>query len=123
MRKRNIQIIVRLNEKEKAKLIQNAKNTGLPRETYIRALLRGFIPKETPPVDYHLMMRKLNTISESLAQIAARARANENTDAQMFLIEAERLRSALLEIQAAVTSPERIKNDGNDSDMGYPRPP
>lgn len=123
MRKRNIQIIVRLNEKEKTKLIQNAKKAGLPRETYIRALLRGFVPKETPPVAYHLMMAKLHAISASLGYIAARAKVTGNTDAKIFQSEAERLRSALLEIQAAVTSPERMKNNGDDSDMGCERPP
>ena len=108
MRKRNIQIIIRLNEKERKTLSNRVKNTGLSQTAFIRSLINGYIPKELPPPDYHAMMRELHAIGTNLNQIAARANAIGHIDRTVFEYEANRLRKALLDIQAAVTLPEKI---------------
>jgi hypothetical protein len=53
MRKRNIQIIFRLNAKEKQHLAQQVKKSGLSQETFIRTLINVYVPKELPPPDYY----------------------------------------------------------------------
>lgn len=123
MRKRNIQIIVRLNAKEQQHLAKQVKKTGLSQEAFIRNLINGYVPKELPPSDYYAMMRELHAIGSNLNQIAAKANATGHIDRTVFQYEANRLRKAVLDIQAAVTSPERRENNGNHSDMGCDRPP
>jgi hypothetical protein len=55
MRKRNIQIIVRLNAKEQQNLAKQVKKSGLSQEGYLRSLINGCVPKELPPPDYFSM--------------------------------------------------------------------
>lgn len=72
MRKRNIQIIVRLNHEEQQHLAQQVKKTGLSQEAFIRAFIHGYVPKELPPPDYYVMIRELLTIGNNLNQLAAK---------------------------------------------------
>lgn len=123
MRKRNIQIIVRLNAKEQQALAKQVKKSGLSQEAFIRALVNGYLPKELPPPDYFSMMQELHAIGVNLNQIAAKANATGHIDQTVFQYEANRLRRAVLDIQSAVTSPERRGDDGDHSDMGCERPP
>lgn len=123
MRKRNIQIIIRLNDKEQQHLTRQVKKSGLSQEAFIRTLINGYLPKELPTPDYYSMMRELNAIGGNLNQIAAKANSTGHIDKMVFQYEANRLRKAVLDIQAAVTSPERRDSNGNHSDMGCDRPP
>ncbi len=112
MRKRGIRVQVWLNKEEKAKLQVSAKKAGLSQETYLRILINGYVPKELPPPDYYSMMRELHAIGSNLNQIAARTNATGHIDRTVFQYEANRLRKALLDIQTAVTSPERRNDNG-----------
>ena len=123
MRKRSIRKQVWLNEKENTRLRNSARKAGLSQETYLRALINGYVPKEIPPIDYHAMMRELHSIGNNLNQIAARANVTGHIDRTIFQYEANRLRKAMLDIQAAVTSPERRDDDGDNGHMGRERPP
>lgn len=109
MRKRNIPIIVRLNAKEQQHLAKQVKISGLSKEAFIRTLINGYAPKELPPPDYFFMMRELHTIGSNLNQIAAKANATGHIDKNVFQYEANRLRKAVLDIQTAVTSPEKLE--------------
>lgn len=109
MRKRNIQIIVRLNAKEQQHLAKQVKKSGLSQETFIRTLINGYVPKELPPPDYYAMTRELHAIGSNLNQLAARANSTGHINRTVFQYEANRLRKAVLDIQAAVTSPEKLE--------------
>lgn len=122
MRKRSIRVQVWLNKEERTKLQTGAKKAGLSRETYLRTLINGYVPKELPPSDYYAMMRELHAIGSNLNQIAAKANATGKIDRTVFQYEANRLRKAVLDIQVAVTSPERRNMDGDHCDMGCDRP-
>ena len=102
MLKRNIKITFRLNAKEQQQL------KGLSQETYIRRLIEGYVPKELPPIDYHAMMRELNAIGNSMNQIAARANATGFFLVDEYASYVYEFRKTVLEIQRAVTQPERI---------------
>ena len=123
MRKRSIRIQVWLNQEENLRLQNNAKKAGLSRESYLRTLINGYVPKTLPPPEYHLMIKELHAIGNNLNQLAAKANATGNIDKTVFQYEANRLRKAVLDIQAAVTLPERRKDNGDYSDMGCDRPP
>lgn len=109
MRKRGISIIVRLNAMEQENLVKQVKKSGLSQEGFIRSLINGYVPKELPPPDYFSMMRELHAIGNNLNQIAAMANATGHIDKTVFQYEANRLRKAVQDIQAAVTLPERRK--------------
>ena len=53
------------------------------------------------------MMKELRAIGNKLNQIVARANATGHIDQIIFQSEADQLRQTLLDIQAAVTSPEK----------------
>lgn len=106
--KRNIAKLVRLNAKEQQRLRKQAKKCGLSEEAYLRSLLNGFLPKELPPPDYHGMMRELNAIGNSINQIAARANATGFFLAEEYASYMDEFRDAVLNIQRAVTQPEKL---------------
>ncbi|NEZ42621.1 plasmid mobilization protein [Paenibacillus alvei] len=107
MRKRDIRIVVRLNEKENKRLVTQVQNTALSREAYIRMLINGYVPKELPPLDYYTLMRELHAIGNNLNQLAAKANATGHLDRLVFQQEADRLRESVQRIQQAVTAPEK----------------
>ena len=123
MRKRGIRVQVWLNKEEDERLHASAEKAGLSQESYLRVLINGYVPKELPPMDYYAMTRELHAIGVNLNQIAVKANATGHIDKTVFQYEANRLRKVVLDIQMAVTSPERRKEDGNNSDMGCDRPP
>ena len=52
MSKRNIEIKVRLNRKEAETLNKRVKKSRLSREAYMRHLINGVVPQDSPPPDY-----------------------------------------------------------------------
>ena len=71
MNKRIYEIKVRLAADEMAYLNQLVAASGLSRETYLRMVISGVVPKEAPPPDFWAMMRELHAIGNNLNQIAA----------------------------------------------------
>ncbi|WP_420871930.1 plasmid mobilization protein [Cohnella rhizosphaerae] len=106
LRARRIKIMVRLNEQEQKRLVQQVKQTGLSQEAYLRSLINGYIPKSLPPMDYYTMLRELHAIGNNMNQLAAKAHTTGHPDRNAFQREAEDLRQAIQQIQEAVTAPE-----------------
>ena len=52
MTKREIEIKVRLNEKEAEHLNRQVEKCRLSREAYLRHLIAGMVPREAPPPEY-----------------------------------------------------------------------
>jgi hypothetical protein len=73
MRKRNIQIITRLDKDEQQQFQKRVKKSGLSQEAYVRHLINGLLPTDAPPPDYYTMMRELHGIGKNLNQIAQKA--------------------------------------------------
>ena len=123
MRKRTISFLVRLTAEENERLQQCVRQSGLSREALVRSLIYGYAPKPLPPLDYFTLLRDLHAVGNNLSQIAARANATGHIDTTVFQYEANRLRQAVQEIHAAVTTPERSDAFGHDSHLGRDRPP
>ncbi len=122
MRKRGVRIQVWLNQEENKRLQANVEKTGLTKESYLRTLINGYVPKERPHPDYFNLMRELHAIGNNLNQLAAKANTTSHIDKAVFMYEANQLRKAILDIQSAFTTPERRSNNGNNGDMGCHRP-
>ena len=109
MRKRNIAILFRLNRKEAEALDKKVKKSGLSREAYLRHLIHGLMPRDTPPPDYYNMMRELHKIGNNLNQITQKAHVLNVIDVQRYDQEMHKFDKAVQKITEAVVSPEEMK--------------
>lgn len=84
MNNRNYEIKVRLTQAEMVHLTRLVSASGLSRETYLRKLISGVVPKEAPPPDFFAMVRELHYIGNNLNQIAMKAHALGVIDAKHY---------------------------------------
>jgi hypothetical protein len=109
MRKRNIQIITRLDKEEHQNLQKRVKKSGLSQEAYVRHLIRGLVPSDAPPPDYYSMMRELHSIGVNLNQVARKANALNVIDVKRYDDNVAALNRAVIGITNAVMLPRRME--------------
>lgn len=105
MNKRTYEIKVRLTADEMAHLNQLVTTSGLSRETYLRKLISGVVPKEAPLPDFWAMMRELHAVGNNLNQIAMKAHALNAIDAKRYDEGIQLFRDAVQNILSAVLEP------------------
>ena len=93
-RDRNTQLNIRLSESEMNKLTRNARHSGLSKSNYIRMLVNGYVPKESPPIEYNQLVRAMTDVYSKLQE-------------QRLDDSSRQLQEAILQLQAALTLPER----------------
>ena len=71
--KRTHEIKVRLNDEELAALNQIAHRAGCSRESVIRDAISGIQIRESPPLEYPLLIRDLRAVGNNLNQLAVLA--------------------------------------------------
>ena len=108
MRKRNIQIITRLDSKENMNFKKRVKKCGMSQEAYIRHLIIGYVPADLPPPDYYSMMNELRAIGNNLNQIAQKAHVLNVIDVRRYDEAFETLKKSLVEIVDSVKRPQKI---------------
>ena len=104
MRERNTRIHFRLSPKEAAAFDELVKKSGLTRSSYLRFLIRGLVPLELPPPDYHTFARELHGIGNNLNQIAQKAHVLGVIDADRYTDTAKTMEERTLQIMEAVFS-------------------
>ena len=97
-----------LNEKEAAMLRKNVKAAGISQSAYFRHLIKGFVPKEHPPLDYFSFMRSLYSLANNLNQIAQKAHVLGVIDAQRYDKYARMSEDAVRTITDAMISPRKM---------------
>jgi Bacterial mobilisation protein (MobC)./Ribbon-helix-helix protein, copG family. len=107
MRKRNIQIIIRLDKNEHQRLCKLVKKSGLSQEAYIRHLINGVVPNDAPPPDYFSMMKELHGIGNNLNQIAQKAHVLNVIDVQRYDENMRLFNETVRKITNAVILPRR----------------
>ena len=105
MNNRNYEIKVRLTQAEMAHLTRLVRASGLSRETYLRRLISGVVPKDAPPPDFFSMMRELHYIGNNLNQIAIKAHALNAIDAKHYDEGVRLFEEAVQKILSAVLDP------------------
>lgn len=78
MTKREIEIKVRLNQKEAEHLNRQVEKCRLSREAYLRHLIAGVVPREAPPPEYFAFMRELHYVGNLLNQMDIYAKVKYN---------------------------------------------
>ena len=109
MRKRNIQIIIRLDADENARFKKRVKKSGLSQEAYVRSLINNLVPTDAPPPDYFAMKRELYAIVTNLNQVAQKAHVLNVIDVQRYEQNIAMLNKAIVEITNAVMLPRKIE--------------
>lgn len=99
---------IRFTEKEYQTLCRRAKQTGLPKSTYIRFMIMGSCPKERPDDRFHIIMRQLAGLGNNCHQIARKANALGFIDAPMYQKEAEKWNQFYLDFYRRFTIPEPV---------------
>jgi hypothetical protein len=109
MRKRNIQIITRLDETENERFKKRVEKSGLTQEAYIRQLINGLIPNDAQPPDFFAMMTQIRRVGVTLNQIAKKAHTINMIDTERYDENVAFLKSAILEITNAVMLPRKME--------------
>ena len=105
MNNRNYEIKVRLTQAEMVHLTRLVSASGLSRETYLRKLISGVVPKEAPPPDFFAMVRELHYIGNNLNQIAMKAHALGVIDTKHYDDSVLLFEEAVQKILSAVLDP------------------
>lgn len=71
-------------------------------------LIRGYLPRQTPPEPFQEAMRQLREISGSMAQIAHTAQMHGAVDTQEYSVTVQRLFAEILTLERAAMLPEKI---------------
>jgi len=108
MKKRSIEIKLRLSESEAKSLNGRVKKSGLSRENYLRHLIKNLIPTDVPPPDYHAMMNQLRAIGNNLNQIATKAHILNVLDVKRYNENVKTVKSAIVDITNAVMLPRKF---------------
>ena len=95
MRNRNEQMNIRLTADEIEMARTYSDRCGLSISGYIRVLINGYVPKETPPREYDTLICQMTFVYNELRKNNCEVAAAE-------------LRRTLLLLQADTTVPERM---------------
>ena len=107
MRKRNVQILFRLNDEEAAYLYGLVARSGRSKEALLRTMLMGYRLCEKPDPEFYQIMRELSAIGNRINQLAAKANALDFVDAPMLREEAKRWNDFRLEVSKSYLLPKR----------------
>ncbi len=69
MRKRNHRVQFMLNESEYLRLKNYSARSGLSHAGYLRKFIKGYVPKELPPLEYYEIIKQLYKIYDKLSEI------------------------------------------------------
>lgn len=109
MPSRTIEIKCRLNQKELDALNKRVKKSGLSRESYMRQIINGLVPTDTPPPDYFNMIKALHYIGTNLNQIAQKAHTLNVLDVKRYDDNVSFLNKGIVAITNAVMLPRKIE--------------
>ena len=97
MRKRNVQILFRLNDEEAAYLYELVAKSGRSKEALLRSMLMGYRLCEKPDPEFYQIMRERSAIANAL----------DFVDAPMLREEAKRWRDFRLDVSKAYLLPRK----------------
>jgi len=102
MRKRYYRARVWLDEDEYIMFDRNVEKTGLSKEKYLRQLITGYKPKESPPLEYFELIRQLTIIGRNLNQIAVKLNSLNGINMDALKQSLSQLMRLLICLQKAV---------------------
>ena len=107
MRKRNVQILFRLNEEEAQYLYELVRKSGRSKEALLRSMVKGYRLCEKPDPEFYQIMRELSAIGNRINQRAAKAKALDFIDTPMLREEAKKWHDFQLDVRKRYLLPKR----------------
>ena len=108
-RKRSNQFIIRLNDQELDHLNTLVAMARLSRESYIRMLINGVIPRAAPSKELLETIRLLRNIANNINQIAKQANTNGSIDVEMYKSNYIQLQKQIDEIMWMIREPTKME--------------
>ena len=108
-RKRSNQFIIRLNDQELDHLNTLVAMAKLSRESYIRMLINGVIPRAAPINELLETKRLLRNIANNINQIAKQANTNGSIDVEMYKSNYIQLQTQIDEIMWMIREPTKME--------------
>ena len=113
MRKRNNRIWVRLDDAEYSDLKNAIEDSGLALESYLRQLIKGYVPRSTPGPDYYTMIQALTLISGQLEHIAQNLSHSGIFDPSDYQHQVDLLKKTIIRIEKQTLLPVPIITHGH----------
>lgn len=107
MRKRNVQILFRLNDEEAQYLYELVRKSGRSKEALLRSMVKGYRLCEKPDPEFYQIMRELSAIGNRINQLAAKANALDFIDTPMLRDEARKWHDFQLDVRKKYLLPKR----------------
>lgn len=108
-RKRANQFIIRLNDQELDHLNTLVAMAKLSRESYVRMLINGVIPRASPSKELLETIRLLRNIANNINQIAKQANTNGSIDVEMYKSNYIQLQKHIDEIMWMIREPTKME--------------
>lgn len=105
MRNRNHRVVFYLSDEEYDRLTEQVKECNIPRESFLRQMLKGAKIRGTPTIDVAAMIRELRRIGYNIDQ-ALRDGVKDPEDREMLRQTFEEVRQTLRQIFVAYTGQE-----------------
>ena len=107
MRKRNVQVLFRLNDEEAAYLYGLVEKSGRSKEALLRSMLMGYRLCEKPDPEFYQIMRELSAIGNRINQLAAKANALDFIDTPMLREEVRKWHDFQLDVRKKYLLPKQ----------------
>lgn len=104
-------ISIRLSPTDIERLGELAEKTNLTKSDYVRKLINGYVPRESPPVAYIKMMNELSAIGNNLNQIAYIANSTGVIDTKGYSEVVTYLFEKMRDIDRTVMGEDKINGD------------
>lgn len=119
---KDVVVRLRMSQKEADDLNKKVKLTGLTKSSFIRVLIKGYIPKPKPDKEFYVLLRKLYAVCNDIDQLTAKAHTLNFIDVPILKEIKNQHENLLHEIQKIYLAPDknneiislgrrRLKND------------
>lgn len=81
---KDVVIRVRMTQTEADDLNKKVRLTGLTKSSFIRLLIKGYIPKPKPDEEFYVLLCKLYAVCNDINQLTAKAHTLNFIDAPML---------------------------------------
>lgn len=113
MRKRNVQILFRLDDAEAEYFHSLVKRSGRTKEAFLREMIKGYRLCEKPDPEFYKVMRELSGIGNRINQLAAKANALNYVDTPLLQQEVKKWHELQLDIRKKYLLPQRHRCNGS----------
>lgn len=110
MRTRKKQICIRFNDQELDHLNTISESAKLSRESYIRMLINGVIPRAAPSAEIVESLRLLRNIANNMNQIAVVANSTGNIHESEYKDNFIQLKDAINEMMILIRQPINMED-------------